>query len=253
MMNTKLFDGITQKFHTKLGEDGKIEYPFRTIISTNGPPSPSGWISSELPPVADAGILHSKVDGDREEFMRAVLDATTKSYEWLTSAGIKKIDEIPEYLRPYIIWGDLMRIVEETPNLSERVRNTFREELLKYKEELWDIRNTYTIQHALWAAGYLNHSVLDILWDWRERPRGRKFEMKSRLEKDLPIVRTTHTPDLLRKPYAEVVTRRDISKGGSGYLYLFPWHYEEGPYRTNTLVFGSASSAWKQLKYYIFG
>lgn len=250
---TNLFDKVTRCYHLSKDDKGNLQHPITCVVGRRRLPS-DGHVSSELPPVSKetAERLHKLVEGDKDEFMQAVLDAVTRSRKWLVDGpSIKSDEEIPKLLRPYIIWGDLARMVLETPNLSDEVQEVFYQELVQYKKELWDISNNYTIQHALWAAGHINHSVLDLLHDWRGRPRGKKFEMKSRLEKDLPLIKINRIPDLTRKPYAEVITGKEI--GGKGKIYLFPWHYEEGPIQTDTLICRTGAEARTRLRFYIFG
>ena len=247
------------KFYVKTDKHGAI-LGFTRWKSEAGPHYLTTWV----PSTSDARLLSAPTTDD---FMQDVLDCVTNSHLWLTKeipdpqdvdpnpsryGALWPIQQyVPTHLQKYMLSGDLAGMVEAS-DLPQEVKDKFCTELFKYMKELWEgaenCSKVYTVNHAMWAAGHVRHSAWELIQDWKGRPRGRRFEMKSRRLKDLVIIHTDKELQWFHAPYANVLTPETLVQHSSGGIYLLPWNYSEERMEMNHLVLTSLRLLKARLK-----
>ena len=226
----------------------------------------SDYLTTWVPTASEARLIDSLPTDD---FMQDVLDCVTNSHLWLTKevpdpqdvdpnpsrhSAIWPIRQyVPTHLQKYLLSGDLAGMVEAS-DLPQEVKDKFCTELFKYMKELWEgaenCSKVYTVNHAMWAAGHVRQSAWELIQDWKGRPRGRRFEMKSRRLKDLVIIHADKELQWFHAPYANVMTPETLVSQASGGIYLLPWHYDESKPELNGLVLTSLRLLNTRLKLY---
>ena len=196
----------------------------------------------------------SKLDtSSPDQAMQTIMDVLTNNQLW----KLKEVDTLQElelHLGPEVykavVAGDLRMLLKDAP-LSESVKMFFNEQLRKYELELWDGMEFHsskvTTHHALWAAGYYSHSVLDLLVDWIGRPRGKVWTMKSRKKEDLHYIRCDRKLTGWGSPHAVKVTPKELNYPQPSALFLLPWGGREGTLRMDELVCNSKADLKRNL------
>ena len=165
--------------------------------------------------------------------------------------------EVPKGIDARILTGDLISLIADIPNISDAVVGEVKTQIYTYMRELWEgaenLSSEFTVHHALWAAGHVRTSILELIQDWEGRPRGRKIPVRSRRREDVRLVHASYALEWLDPPYAKEISPEIL--GGvihkrSTQVLMFPWSHHGGPIRFNELIYSQKGECRRYLNLY---